>query len=360
MNTTVLLCTFNGQRYLQKQLDSIARQSQLPTELIVCDDGSSDDTLEIAEAFSRKAAFPVRIIINKSNLGFVENFLCGLANAKGDAIFFCDQDDIWYPDKIQACCEKLRESKCLLLAHGYELIGPEGNPIAAKSIHSCLPVKTRSAVGHLEAKAPVIKTALMQQGFSLVMDRRLISYAPKSFNPFTYRTHCGSYSESGLAHDQIMCLIASSVGKAAYYSRPLVAYRIHSANQTQNIKDYGHPAVIFARKCIAAFRNYSVAKTTYSELANSLACQALMLQYIENELIALGHSGNITASYRSVVLRRQSDNQMRSRLYGRPSSGLRGFSAMLFAGCYRRHDGGLGFSNAARDCFFSLVSLVAR
>lgn len=85
-----------------------------------------------------------------------------------------------------------------------------------------------------------------------------------------------------------------------------------------------------------------------------------MLQYIENELIALGHSSDIMAQYRPVVLRRQSDNQMRSHLHGRPSSGLRGFSAMLLAGCYRRHDGGLGFSNAVRDCFFSLVSLIAR
>jgi hypothetical protein len=196
----------------------------------------------------------------------------------------------------------------------------------------------------------------MQQGFSLVMDRRLISYAPKSFNPLTYRTHCGSYPESGLAHDQIICLIASSVGKAAYYSRPLVAYGIHSVNQTQNIKDYDHPAVIFARKCIGASKSHSVAKETYSQLANSLDCQALMLQCIENELFALCHSGNITASYRSVVLRRQSDNQMRSRLYSRPSSSLRGFLAMLLAGCYRRRDGGLGFSNAARDCFFLLIS----
>ncbi len=200
----------------------------------------------------------------------------------------------------------------------------------------------------------------MQQGFSLVMDRRLISYAPKSFNPFTYHTYCSSYSESGLAHDQIICLIASSVGKAAYDSRPLAAYRIHAENQTQNIKDYDHPAVIFARKCIAAFENYSLGKPIYSQLANSLACQALMLHFIENELIALGHSCDITAKYRSVVLRRQRDNQMRSQLYGRPSSGLRGFSVMLFAGCYRRHDGGLGFSNAVRDCFFLLISLFMR
>jgi glycosyltransferase involved in cell wall biosynthesis len=360
MNTTVLLCTFNGQRYLQEQLDSIARQSQAPTELIVCDDRSSDSTLVIVEAFALKAAFPVRVIAHKSNLGFVENFLRGLANAKNSAIFLCDQDDIWYPDKIQACCEKLQESKCLLLAHDYELIGPDGNTIARRNTHPCLSARMRPTVSHLETKIPIIKTAVMQQGFSLVMDRRLLSYAPKSFNPFTYRTRCGSYSESGLAHDQIICLIASSIGKAAYYPRPLAAYRIHAANQTQDIKDYDHPTKIFARKCVAAFRNYSLAKATYSQLSNSLACQALMLKFIENELIALGHSGDITAKYRSVVLRRQRDNQMRSRLYGRPSSGLRVFLAMLHDGCYRRHDGGLGFINAARDCFFLLISLITR
>ena len=101
LSASVAMCTYNGERFLSEQLHSFAAQTVLPDELVVCDDGSTDGTLEILEDFRRTAPFPVRIYRNEKNLGYVKNFekaalLCG-----GDIIFFSDQDDIWLPEKVE-------------------------------------------------------------------------------------------------------------------------------------------------------------------------------------------------------------------------------------------------------------------
>ncbi len=61
--------TYNGKQYLQEQIDSILLQTRLPDEVVVCDDGSTDKTLQILKDFRRKASFPVRIYENEVNLG---------------------------------------------------------------------------------------------------------------------------------------------------------------------------------------------------------------------------------------------------------------------------------------------------
>jgi glycosyltransferase involved in cell wall biosynthesis len=97
---SVAMCTFNGARYLGEQLASIAAQTLLPDELIVCDDRSSDETLTILENFARSSMFPVRLFVNDENLGPAKNFEQALRLCRGELIAFSDQDDIWYPRKL--------------------------------------------------------------------------------------------------------------------------------------------------------------------------------------------------------------------------------------------------------------------
>jgi glycosyltransferase involved in cell wall biosynthesis len=82
-------------------LDSFAAQTRLPDELIVCDDGSEDKTISIIEDFSQRAPFTVRLIKNPKNLGFIKNFEKALSLCTGDLILFSDQDDVWFPEKVQ-------------------------------------------------------------------------------------------------------------------------------------------------------------------------------------------------------------------------------------------------------------------
>lgn len=107
---SIALCTYNGARYLQQQLESIAAQTLLPGELVACDDGSSDETVEILEAFAENAPFPVHIHVNDSNLGVARNFEKCTALCTGELIALCDQDDAWKPEKLEKLAEALNNN----------------------------------------------------------------------------------------------------------------------------------------------------------------------------------------------------------------------------------------------------------
>ena len=94
------MATYNGAKYLQEQLDSFVDQTRLPDELVVCDDCSTDSTVEILQRFAEVAPFEVRVFVNEKNLGYAQNFGRALALCTGDLIFLSDQDDVWFPEKL--------------------------------------------------------------------------------------------------------------------------------------------------------------------------------------------------------------------------------------------------------------------
>lgn len=97
---SIALATYNGADYLSEQLGSFLTQTVSPTELVVCDDGSTDRTLEILDGFARAAPFQVLVHRNERRLGYGHNFAKALGLCRGDIIFLSDQDDVWYPEKI--------------------------------------------------------------------------------------------------------------------------------------------------------------------------------------------------------------------------------------------------------------------
>lgn len=100
MKISIALCTYNGARHLPAQLDSIRKQTRLPAELVISDDGSSDGTIALIEQFARVAPFPVQLFRNAKNLGSTKNFEQTMWLCKGEVIVLCDQDDIWEPGKL--------------------------------------------------------------------------------------------------------------------------------------------------------------------------------------------------------------------------------------------------------------------
>jgi glycosyltransferase involved in cell wall biosynthesis len=101
MIISIAMATYNGAAFLPEQLASFARQSRLPDELVVTDDGSTDDTLAILDRFSAEVPFTVRVERNPSSLGFAQNFDRALSLTNGDIVFLSDQDDVWADDKIE-------------------------------------------------------------------------------------------------------------------------------------------------------------------------------------------------------------------------------------------------------------------
>src|ERR1700728_4505611 len=98
---SVALCTYNGERFLRHQLESIQQQTRLPDELVVCDDRSTDQTLAIVRELAGTVSFPVVIDQNHETLGSARNFEKAIRLCTGDLIALSDQYDIWYPNRLQ-------------------------------------------------------------------------------------------------------------------------------------------------------------------------------------------------------------------------------------------------------------------
>ena len=100
LRTSIAMCTYNGAANVLAQLQSFAAQTRLPDELIVCDDASTDSTVEIIRNFAAHAPFQVHLYVNEQNLGFSGNFAQALSRCGGDILFLSDQDDVWLPQKL--------------------------------------------------------------------------------------------------------------------------------------------------------------------------------------------------------------------------------------------------------------------
>jgi hypothetical protein len=126
---SIAMCTYNGAQFVDEQLASIAAQTRLPDELIICDDGSTDQTVEIVERFARTASFPVRLHINPNNLGVTSNFGRAIGLCTGDLIALCDQDDVWLNTKLARLEEVFEESPAIgLVFSDAELVDEELRP----------------------------------------------------------------------------------------------------------------------------------------------------------------------------------------------------------------------------------------
>ena len=124
MKTSVALCTYYGEKYLAEQLDSVLSQENPVDEIVICDDGSTDNTHSILQDYQARFPELFRIFINEKNLGYVANFEKALSLCTGDLIFLCDQDDIWHQDKVKFILHYFKENPLIgVAAHNLDLIG---------------------------------------------------------------------------------------------------------------------------------------------------------------------------------------------------------------------------------------------
>lgn len=98
---SIAIATYNGQKYIEQQLQSIINQNVVPDEVVICDDKSTDNTFNIVESFSKRAPFKVSYYQNEIKLGYAGNFNKAISLTSGDLVFLCDQDDYWFPNKIE-------------------------------------------------------------------------------------------------------------------------------------------------------------------------------------------------------------------------------------------------------------------
>ena len=206
---SVALATYNGERYIREQLASLARQSLLPLELVITDDGSNDATIDIVAEFAESAPFPVRVFQNESRLGYAENFLRCASLCNGEFVAFCDQDDIWLESKLERCLEHFEQPSVHLVVHSAQTFsGSEGQGHQYPGFN-----RTRTLLR--STSEPFISWP----GFAMVVRRQLLSVAAGIRRP--QRIH---------SHDQWIWFLAASVGDIVTSADVLALYRQHASN----------------------------------------------------------------------------------------------------------------------------------
>ncbi len=116
ITTSVVLSTYNGAKYIIEQLDSLRNQSVSPDEVLIFDDQSTDETLDMLRTYIEKYNLYNWIVtVNECNKGWKRNFVEGIAKARGELVFPCDQDDIWLPNKIEESINIMKDQKINVL-----------------------------------------------------------------------------------------------------------------------------------------------------------------------------------------------------------------------------------------------------
>ena len=144
MKTSVVISTYNGEKYIIEQLDSLRKQSRPADEVIIADDCSSDHTVDIVKQYiNQNKLNSWQVIVNDHNKGWRRNFMETMWNATGDLIFPCDQDDIWRTDKIEIMVRLmtanpqimlLTSNYCELFENGKQRIDPWKNDNKLKQV----------------------------------------------------------------------------------------------------------------------------------------------------------------------------------------------------------------------------------
>lgn len=221
-SVSIAICTYNGERFLQEQLDSLLAQTRRPDQLVIRDDVSSDNTLTLLRAFVPRAearGIVVDLQVNSRNLGYRQNFDGALRACTGDLVFLCDQDDIWYPDKLQRFCAEFDARPLLLALHSDATLIDETGRILSKRLFSALGYRpsehARMHAGH---------------GFQLLLKRPLMTGAAMALRRQVLDDSL-PLPASGWVHDAWIGMLAAMRGEIDSLPEALIGYRLHDDNQ---------------------------------------------------------------------------------------------------------------------------------
>ena len=213
---SVALATHKGERFLQEQLESLARQTQLPAELVVYDDCSTDGTVQVIEEFARTSPFEVRLHRNVKRMGFATTALSAAAQCNAPFVAFCDQDDVWLENKLAVCSEALAQIDTLLVMHSSVVVDESLNPTGR--VYPSLPRRRWQRL----AGDPWQPVRGMSMAFSAELLRIEWHRRPRSHYLVGEAIH----------HDEWIYDLARVLGEIVWIDQPLALYRQHDSNVT--------------------------------------------------------------------------------------------------------------------------------
>jgi glycosyltransferase involved in cell wall biosynthesis len=206
---SIALCTFNGERHLREQLDSVLAQDWPHLEIIAIDDASTDGTPAILATYAKQDT-RIRYSRNERNLGYHLNFETAITRCQGRWIAPCDQDDIWLPHKLSTLAGELGAGRSVLAYGDSELMDEHGH-----ALHQRLSDRMR----RFSTDDPVpFWFANNVTGHAMLFERDLLAHA------LPFPTH--------LFHDWWLAYVAASTGRISYVDQCLVRYRQHARTMT--------------------------------------------------------------------------------------------------------------------------------
>jgi glycosyltransferase involved in cell wall biosynthesis len=222
----IAMCTFNGSQYIRAQIESFARQTVLPKEIVISDDASTDGSLDAARLiiselilkFQDFSRVHINFRANPVGLGVTKNFEKALAATSQPLIALCDQDDIWFDDKIEVLEAAMRlSSKLGLVFSDANLVDDTGTEFG-DGLFDALGLSAAELEGIATTNAyRVLLRRNIVTGATVVIRRELFDVAA----PFP----------SAWLHDEWLAIVAAMQGFSLQHVHPLIAYRQHASNQ---------------------------------------------------------------------------------------------------------------------------------
>jgi glycosyltransferase involved in cell wall biosynthesis len=327
METSVAMCTYNGARYLPEQLQSLVAQTRAPDELVICDDGSSDETRHILEHFAAGAPFPVRLHFNKTNLGSNKNFEQAISLCVGDVIALCDQDDIWHTEKLALMEAVLAVQPEVGLVFTNGEVVDENSQLANFTLWEGFGFESRS-----QARVRA------GQAFEALIGRASVTGAAMAFRTRFSRLVLPIPDDVGFVHDEWIALLIAANAKLAMVDKPMIKYRRHPRQQV----GISQPALGPAQSRVEQVRKAIERKNPFSSEINRLLA-------IEDRLVSRRDAFPCENAYR-IVQDRMSHLEARASI---PGQGLKAVPCVLrelLTLRYHRYSRGL--HSAAKDLWY--------
>jgi glycosyltransferase involved in cell wall biosynthesis len=219
MKISVAMCTYNGADFLPAQLESILAQSRKPDQIVVCDDGSTDETRAILQKFEKQSPEQILLHFNKKNLGSVKNFEQAIGLCNGDIIALSDQDDVWRPDKLQLIQEAFSKSSTGLVFSDAELVDENLESLNRRMWN--------------EIGFDATKRKLLQNGRALevLITGWTVTGATMAFRSRFANICLPVPNDIAMIHDGWIALAIAAVADIVALDEPLVRYRQHAGQQ---------------------------------------------------------------------------------------------------------------------------------
>lgn len=212
----IVLATYNGERFLREQMDSVLAQTYENITVEVCDDGSTDGTVAMIREYVAQDD-RVKLHVNPQNLGYVKNFLEGVKRCQAPYVMLCDQDDIWQSDKVEKTLRAMQEAEknmvqkpVLIFTDAVNFNSETGEELGFFHETSHLDVK-KVDTAHLFMENKCI-------GCTMMMNRAITPYLEE-------------LPEEIRVHDWWLALICSHFGAIQYVPEATLCYRQHEGNQ---------------------------------------------------------------------------------------------------------------------------------